>query len=134
MILVLSNKSSRIYLNIFGDTVVQSLKVENTIKWPGSYVKVEKNLWIYSWYSLPDLKHAQERFICIPLLNFPEMRPLGTFKSLLRNGNHGNDCRYKNFNFITIKKKERKLAIIKMFTFFVSDHLNLEVTPAQKCV
>ena len=29
---------------------------------------------IYSWYSLPDLKHDRERFIRIPLLNIPEMR------------------------------------------------------------
>ena len=38
-----------------------------------------KNLRIYSWYSLPDLKHDQKCFIRISLLNVPEMRPLGTF-------------------------------------------------------
>ena len=39
----------------------------------------QENLRIYSWYSLPDLKHDQKRFIRIPSNNYPEMRSLGTF-------------------------------------------------------
>ena len=34
----------------------------------------QENLRIYSWYSLPELKHSQKRSICIPLLNVPEIR------------------------------------------------------------
>ena len=48
---------------------------------------------ICSWFSLPDLKHDQKRFIHIPSLTVPEMRPLGTFLSILSNGYHGNDDR-----------------------------------------
>ena len=54
--------------------------MENKKKCPSSHVKAVKDLRIYSWYSLPDFKHDQKRFICILLLNIPEMRPLGTFK------------------------------------------------------
>ena len=39
----------------------------------------QETLRIYSWYSLQDFKDDQKRFIRIPLLNVPEMRPLGTF-------------------------------------------------------
>ena len=42
----------------------------------------QENLRIYSWYSLPVLKHDQKRFIRIPSLNVPEMRPLGSFWSI----------------------------------------------------
>ena len=58
-----------------------------------------KKLWSYSWYSLPDFKYDQKRLIRIPSLNVPEMRPSGTFQSILSNGYHGNDERYKNFDF-----------------------------------
>ena len=97
--LVISNKSARICLNIFGDTVVQSLKSRKTRKVASFPFRDRKNLWIYSWYSLPDLKHHQKRFIRIPSFNFPEMRPLGTFWSILSNGYLGNDDRYKNLDF-----------------------------------
>ena len=65
------------------------------------------------------------------------MRPLGTFKSILSNGYHGNDYPYKNFDFsfgyvssssmtvqcfITLKWQEKKLSMIKTFKFFVADH------------
>ena len=68
------------------------------------------------------------------------LNPLGTFQSILSNGYHGNDDRYKNFDFsfgylfpssmtvpsfITIKWHETKLSIIKIFNIFVSDHINL---------
>ena len=39
----------------------------------------QKNLRIYSWYSLPALKDDQKRFIGIVSLNVTEMRPSGTF-------------------------------------------------------
>ena len=66
------------------------------------------------------------------------MSPLGTFQSILSNGYHGNDDRYKNFDFsfghvfpssmtaqsfVTIKWQEKKLSMIKIFKFLVSDHL-----------
>ena len=53
----------------------------------------------FMWYSLPDLTHVQKRFIRISCLNVPEMRPLGTFQSILSNGYHGNKGSYKNFDF-----------------------------------
>ena len=59
----------------------------------------EKNLRIYAWYSLSDLKHDQKRSVRFPSLIVPEMRPLGTFWSILSSGYHGNDDRYKNFDF-----------------------------------
>ena len=92
---------------------------------------------IYFWYSLPDLKHDQKRSISIPLLNVLEVRPLGTFWSFFSNSCHGNDDRQKNFDFsfgyvfpssinvqsfITIKFQAKKLSMIKISTFFVSDH------------
>ena len=54
---------------------------------------------IYSWYYLPDVKHDQKSFIRIPSLNVPEMRPLGTFYSILSNDHNGNDDCNKNFDF-----------------------------------
>ena len=66
------------------------------------------------------------------------MRPLGTVWSIFSNGCHGNDDRWKHFDFsfgnvfpssiivqslITIKLQAKKLSMIKIFTFFVSDHL-----------
>ena len=97
------------------------------------------NLRIYSWRSLPDLKHDQKPFIRIPSLNVPEMRPSGTFCSISSNGYHGNDDRSKNFDFsfcyvfpssmsvqifIAIKWQEKELSMIKIFKLFVSDHFN----------
>ena len=73
--LVIKNKSERIRVNIFGDTVIESLKTgENSKKWPQGM----KNLRIYSWCFLPGLKHDQKYFIRIPSFNCPEMRPLCT--------------------------------------------------------
>ena len=46
-----------------------------------------------------NLKHDQTRFIRIPSLNIPEMRPLGTFYLILSNVYHGNHDHYKNFDF-----------------------------------
>ena len=54
-------------------------KVEKQEKVASFPSRGRKNLRIYSWYSLPDFKHDQKRFIRIPSLNVPEMRPLGTF-------------------------------------------------------
>ena len=139
---VITNKSARICLYIFGDTVIQSLKSGKKTR-KSSLVPMlrQENLRIYSWYSLPDLKHDQKRFIPIPSSNFPEMRPSkGTFSSILSNGYHGNDDRYKNFDFsfrdvfsgsvtiqsfITINWQEKMSSIIKMFKFFVSNDLKL---------
>ena len=46
-------------------------KLEKVASFP---CRGRKNLGIYSWYSLPDLKHDQKRFIPILSLNIPEMR------------------------------------------------------------
>ena len=79
-----------------------------------------------------DLKHDENRFIRIPSLNVPEMRPSGTFKSILSNGYNDNDDRYKNFDFssgyvfpssmteqsfLIIKWQEKQLPMIKIFNF-----------------
>ena len=70
------------------------------------------------------------------------MRPLDTFESILSNGYHGNNDRYRNFdfsfgrvfpssmnlqNFITINWQEKKLSMIKIFQFFVSDRLKEQI-------
>ena len=76
---VLANKSARSCLNIYGDSVIQSLKSgkhDKVALFPG---RGKTNLRIYSWYYLPDIKHDQKRFICILSLNFQEMRPLSIF-------------------------------------------------------
>ena len=43
--------------------------------------------------------HEQKCFIRIPSLNFPEMRLLSTFYSILFSGYHRNDDRHKMFDF-----------------------------------
>ena len=78
-IFVITNKSVRIYLNIFGDSVIQSLKSGKTGKMVSFPCRGGETCGFFSWYSLSDLKHDQKRFIRIPSLNVPEMRPLGTF-------------------------------------------------------
>ena len=95
---------------------------------------------IYPWYFLVNLKLYLQRFIRIASQDFPEMRPLGTFymQSILLNGWDGDGDRYKNFDcsfryiflssttvqsFIPIKCQKKKLSMIKIFKFLVSDHL-----------
>ena len=73
-----------ICLNVFGDSVIQTLKLDKHKNWPLSHVEAAK----LADLSLPVLKHDQKRFIRIP-----EMRPLGTFWSIFSNGCHGNDDR-----------------------------------------
>ena len=74
------SKSTRISLNNFGNTVIQSFKSGKTGKVASFPCRERTNLWIYSWHSLPD----QKRFIPIPPLNFPEMRPLGTLVNFIK--------------------------------------------------
>ena len=110
--------------------------MENNEKVASFPCRGRKNFRFYSWYFLLDLKHDQKRFIRISSFNFPEMRLLGTL--ILSNGYHGNDNRYKNSDssigyvfpssmivqsFIAIKWQEKKLSMIKIIKFFVSDHL-----------
>ena len=58
------------------------------------------------------------------------MRPLGTFKSILANGYHGNDGSLKNFDFIfgfvfaSSMAAEKKVINDYNFQIFGSDHLN----------
>ena len=66
-------------MKIVGGTVIQSLKSGKTQKVASLPRRGRKNLGIYSWYFLPDLKLREKGFICIPSVNFLEMRPLGTF-------------------------------------------------------
>ena len=94
-----------------------------------------KNLGIYFWYSMPVLKHDQKRFIRFPSLNVPEMRPLGTFQSIFSGSCHFDFSFGYVFpssttvqSFITIKLQAKKLSMIKVFTFFVSGHLNWKLT------
>ena len=59
-----------IYLNSFGDPAIQNFeKWKNKKKWPCSHVEAGK---------LSDL--FQKRFIRIPSLNIPEMRPSDNFR------------------------------------------------------
>ena len=119
-----------ICLNIFEDTVMQSLKGGKTRKVASFPCRSKKNLRIYSRYSLPDLKYDQKRFIRIPSLKFLETRPWSTFQLILSNGCHGNDDRYKNIDYsfryafprsITVQKfikwQEKKLSVIKIVEF-----------------
>ena len=72
-----------------------------------------------------------------------------TINYILSNGYHNNKDSYKNFDFclgyvfassmtvqsfITVKWKEKKLTMIKIFKFFVSDHLNHLKTNSTKFV
>ena len=95
-----------------------------------------KILWIYSWYSLPYFKHDQKRFIRIPSSNVPEMTEV--FMHILVNFiSRRVTMETMNFDFsfgsvfpssmtvqsfITFKLQEKKLSMIKIFKFFVSDH------------
>ena len=98
--LVITNKFASIYLNIFGICNPKSEKWKNTKKWPCSHVEAGKTCgFIPGIPSVLDLKHGQKRFNRIPSLNVSEMRHLGIFKSILSNGFHGDDDRYKNFDF-----------------------------------
>ena len=93
------------------------------------HINYPKALHIAGWYPFPALKCNQLGFITI------SDTPLGTFLSMLSNGYHGNDdchkiCIYvfSSFmtvqSFITIKRQDEKLSIIKNFKFLVSEHLN----------
>ena len=53
--------------------------MEKHEKVASSHCRGRKNLRVYSWYSLSDLKHDQKHFIRMPSPNVPEMRPLGIF-------------------------------------------------------
>ena len=55
--LVIMSKSTRISLNHFRDSVIQLLESGKTQKVASFPCLGRKNLWIYSWYSLPDLKY-----------------------------------------------------------------------------
>ena len=114
-------------LENFGDTILLSLKSGKTRK---------------SCLVFPLIRgfSYQKRFIRIRSSNFPEMRSLGTFQSILSNGQHENDncCNFYNFSFrfifpsfitvqsfITVMWRGKKLSRIKIFKFFVSDNLKV---------
>ena len=93
-----------------------------------------ENTRIYSWYSLPDLKYEQKRFIRTPSSNVLEMRLSGTFSQFYQTVTMVTMTRYNNLGFdfgyvfsssmtvqcfITIKWQEKKLSMIKIFNFFV---------------
>ena len=70
------NKSAKICLNNFGDTWIQTLKSGKTRKSGLFRMSMQEKL---AELFLADLKYDQKRFVHIPSLNFPEIRPLGTF-------------------------------------------------------
>ena len=84
------------------------------------------------------LETWQKVFHSYSFIIFPEMRPLGTFWSIVSNGYYGNNDRYKNFHFslamylqvLQIYKisspssDRRKVINDQNFKFFVSGHLN----------
>ena len=75
----MTNKSARIYMNILGDSIIQSLKSEKKHeKWPRSYVEAGKFADLFLVFPAI-LETCQQALIRIPSLNVPEMRPLGTF-------------------------------------------------------
>ena len=71
---VITDKSEKICLNIFGDSVIQNLKNGKTRKCGLVPLSRQERLRIYSWYSLPDFKIDPKHVIRIPSLNVPEMR------------------------------------------------------------
>ena len=80
----MTNKSARIYLNILGNSVIQSLKRGKRRKSGLAPMSRQENVRIYFWCSLPYLKHDKKPFIRIPSLNVAEMRPLGTFSQFFQ--------------------------------------------------
>ena len=64
---------SVVHYYLFGDSVIQSLKSGKT-RTNGlvPMSRQEKLADLLPWYSLPNLKHDQKRFIRIPLLNGSE--------------------------------------------------------------
>ena len=66
-------------MNIFGDSAIQSSKSGRTRKSGLVPMSRHEGLRIYSWYSLPDLKHEQKRFIRSPSLSVPAMALFSQF-------------------------------------------------------
>ena len=136
-----TNKSTRICLNIFGDSVIQSLKnvkirksglvpmlrqeklADLFLVFPAILETWQKVFHLYSF-----IKHSRNE------------SPLGTFWSIVSNGYYGNNDRYKNFHFsfgyVFICKFYKytkfhnhqvtgeKVTNDQNFKFFVSGHLN----------
>ena len=71
---VIKNKSARICFIILEDSVIQNLKIEKQETVALFPCRGRKNLRIYSWYSLSDLKHDQKRFIHILSLRLSFMQ------------------------------------------------------------
>ena len=104
-------------------------------------VSRQKNLRIYFWYSLPDLKHDQKHFIRIYsfikrsrnevlrhfLVNF--IKPLPWKRCTEEKFHFSFGCVFASSitvqKFITLKWQDKKLSMIKIFKFFVSDHLKI---------
>ena len=78
--LVIMNKSSRICTNNFRDSVIQLLESGKTLKVAKFPCSSRKNLQIFSWYSLPDLKYffikrSRNDSFAHFLVNFIELLP-----------------------------------------------------------
>ena len=58
----MTNKSARIYVNIFGDSVIQILKSGKHENVASFLCRGRKKLRIYFWCSLPYLKHDKKWF------------------------------------------------------------------------
>ena len=64
---------------------------KNQEKWHRFHVEAGKTCGFIP--GIPCQTLNMTKSIRIPSLNVPEMRPLGTFQSILSNGYHGNDDR-----------------------------------------
>ena len=93
----MKNKSARICSNIFGDSVIQSLKSGKNMKSDLVLMSRQEKLVDLILVFPSVLEIWQKGFHSYS--NVPEMRSLGMFWSILSNGYHGNDDRYKNFDF-----------------------------------
>ena len=122
------NKSPKIWWNIFGDSVIQSLRSGKTQK--SGLVPMSRQEKLADLFLL-DLKYDQKR---------PRNEAFGHFLVNFIKRLPWKHDRYKNLDFsfgyvvpssvsvesfIAIKRQEKKLSMIKTFKFFVSDHLEV---------
>ena len=72
---------------------------KNRKKWPRTHVKAWKTYGFIPQVFSARLETRPTAFHFFSFIKVPEMRPLSTFQSILSNGYHGNDDRYRNFDF-----------------------------------
>ena len=84
--LVIMNKSPSICLNILGDCVIQSLKSGKTRKSGLIPMSRQEKLAELFLVFPARLQTRPKRFISIPSLNVPKMRPSGAFSQFYQTG------------------------------------------------